>query len=311
MKIRWPGGKQFAFTFCDDTDFATLENTRPVYDFLNELGLRTTKLVWLFDGHASGGDIGTSCTDAAYLDWVHTLQRQGHEVGLHNVAPDSSPRLHTEKGLAQFAALFGGPPRVHCNHGICRDNLYWGAHRLSGWRRVLYNTYSRNVRQDISEGHLPESEFFWGDLALEQIHYVRNFTFDQLNTLACCPQMPYHDPTKPYVNFWFAGSNAASAKHFRQNFSRATVDQLIAEGGLCLAYTHFGAQYYQDGQLDAHFRKMMRYIASQPGWFAPVSEILDFLRQDAAPTARQLTARERGQLEWRWLWNKRGKKMGI
>jgi hypothetical protein len=310
MSIQWPGGKQFAFTFCDDTDFATVENTRPVYAFLSELGMRTTKLVWLFDASSPYPDSGSSCAEAEYLDWVRSLQQQGFELGLHNVAPDSSPRLHIEKGLAQFNELFRAKPRVHCNHGFCRDNLYWGEARLSGWRRLLYNLYSRNARQDISEGHRPGSEYFWGDLALQQVSYVRNFTFDQLNTLACCPAMPYHDPAKPYVNYWFAGSNAASAKHFRQNFSRAAVDQLIAEGGLCLAYTHFGAEFYQNGQLDPHFREIMEYIAAQNGWFAPVSEILDHLRQGATPAERALSARGRGELEWRWLWQKRGKKMG-
>ncbi len=34
--------------------------------------------------------------------------------------------------------------------------------------------------------------------------YVRNFVFDEINTLAACPEMPYFDPAKPFVNAWFA-----------------------------------------------------------------------------------------------------------
>ena len=45
-KPGWPQGKRFAFTIVDDTDMSTVENVGPVYDFLSELGLRTTKTIW-------------------------------------------------------------------------------------------------------------------------------------------------------------------------------------------------------------------------------------------------------------------------
>lgn len=50
--IPWPDGKRFAFTIFDDTDHQTLENVPPVYDFLSDLGLRTTKSVWPLKGPA-------------------------------------------------------------------------------------------------------------------------------------------------------------------------------------------------------------------------------------------------------------------
>lgn len=49
-KIIWPGGKSFAFTIVDDTDKTTLENGPVVYDFLNDLGIKITKTVWIFNG---------------------------------------------------------------------------------------------------------------------------------------------------------------------------------------------------------------------------------------------------------------------
>jgi hypothetical protein len=39
----FPGGKCFAFTIFDDTDVATVENIRPIYLLLEDLGMRTTK----------------------------------------------------------------------------------------------------------------------------------------------------------------------------------------------------------------------------------------------------------------------------
>ena len=50
MKVAWPEGKAFAFTVFDDTDACTVENTKPVYDFLRDCGLRTTKSVWPLAG---------------------------------------------------------------------------------------------------------------------------------------------------------------------------------------------------------------------------------------------------------------------
>jgi hypothetical protein len=46
--VEWPNGKRFAFTIVDDTDDATVQKVRPVYDFLLELGIRSTKTVWPF-----------------------------------------------------------------------------------------------------------------------------------------------------------------------------------------------------------------------------------------------------------------------
>ena len=46
-KILWPDNKKFAFTIFDDTDRANLENIKIVYDFLNKLGFKTTKSIWI------------------------------------------------------------------------------------------------------------------------------------------------------------------------------------------------------------------------------------------------------------------------
>ncbi len=45
-QIKWPNDHDFAFTIFDDTDFVTLKNIKPIYSFLNDIGLKTTKSVW-------------------------------------------------------------------------------------------------------------------------------------------------------------------------------------------------------------------------------------------------------------------------
>src|SRR5579859_5667634 len=64
--VTWPNERQFAFTIVDDTDSATIQNVKPVYDLLTDLQMRTTKTAWVFhDG--SGEEQGSSCEQPEYL----------------------------------------------------------------------------------------------------------------------------------------------------------------------------------------------------------------------------------------------------
>src|SRR5208283_979207 len=42
QRIKWPKGRNFAFTVFDDPDGQSLEVTQLVYSFLGDLGFRTT-----------------------------------------------------------------------------------------------------------------------------------------------------------------------------------------------------------------------------------------------------------------------------
>ncbi len=77
-KIKWPDGKDFAFSVFDDTDNITLENVPPVYSFLNEHGFKTTKSVWPLKNEGIPLEGGLTCEDKAYLEWVkkQLLQKQ-------------------------------------------------------------------------------------------------------------------------------------------------------------------------------------------------------------------------------------------
>ena len=86
-RIEWPRGR-FAFTVFDDTDLSTIENTKPVYDFLADLGFRTTKSCWIREPRASesGNCRGMTAADPAYRAWLLELQAAGFEIGLHNAS---------------------------------------------------------------------------------------------------------------------------------------------------------------------------------------------------------------------------------
>ena len=304
MNISWPNGHKFAFTIFDDTDWATLEKVKPVYDILSSLGMRTTKSVWLFRGNGTPRNDGSTCEDKEYLEWLLSLQSMGFEIGLHCAAPSSSHREKTLQALDRFEELFGNQMIVHANHTGCLEAIYWGDIRLSSWRRLLYNIITRGQNRKIYRGHVKGDPLFWGDVCQKRINYVRNFVFDDLNILALCPEMPYHDPSKSYVNFWFLSSQGGNLKYFLKNFTLSNLDQLEAEGGLCIAYVHFAAHFAKGGKVDSAFLSRLEYIASKDVWFAPVGEVLDYLRNNMSRSERRISGSRLRQLEVRWLASK-------
>ena len=86
-KTIYPSNAEFAFTILDDTDDTTVNNGRPVYDLLSELGLRTTKTVWAFDTPEENRGpyfAGETLSSPRYLEWVHQLADKGFEIAFHN-----------------------------------------------------------------------------------------------------------------------------------------------------------------------------------------------------------------------------------
>ncbi len=297
----WPDGKQFAFTIFDDTDFATVENVGPVYEFLGNLGFRTTKSVWPTKGVREPICGGATCEDEPYLDWLYRLRRQGFEIGYHMATFHSSYREETRRGLDQFAALFGSAPITMANHSGCEENIYWGSHRLTGINRLAYDLMTRFRFHNRYRGHLDGDQFFWGDLCAERVKYVRNFVFDDINTLKMCPGMPYHDPKRPYVKYWFASSEGPTLELFLRCLSEENQDRLEAERGACIMYTHLSRGFW-DGSLNPRFKQLMERLSRKNGWFVPVGTLLDHLLRHRGEHA--LTDSDRNQLERSWLRHK-------
>jgi hypothetical protein len=298
-RITWPEGKRFAFTVFDDADYDRLDNVRPVYDFLGELGIHTTKSVWTLAATQEARLSGLSTELPEYLAWAQSLQRAGFELGLHGVRCHSSLREETQRGLDLFRAQFGHDPKSFSNHFQNADSIYWGEARLRGVYRAIYRL--ANLRSPLrAEGHLPESPYFWGDLCRERVTYVRNFVYRDINTLAACPWMPYHDPEFPWVKAWYASAEGADLESFVRLLDEANQDRLLAEGGACIVYTHFAKRFFVDGQLNPRFVDLMKRLAGLGGWFVPVGTLLDFLAEKQGGI-HPLTSAERNALQRQWL----------
>jgi len=298
---RWPEGKSFAFAIFDDPDRQTTARGWPVYDFLAEHGFRTTKGTWpLAPSRPIGADNwGGTCADPEHLEWVLELQSLGFEIGYHGAAPHTSTRAESAAGLERFSELLGHPPRTYTQHVFCDESVYWGEERVTGVNRLAYNALTLGRNRGRFRGSVPGDPLFWGDLCKDRVKYVRNHIYREVNTLKACPLMPYHDPDRPLVNFWFASSDGNDVNSFNDCLSEEHQDRLEAEGGACIMYTHFAFGFLEDGRLNSRFRQLMKRLADKTGWFVPVCTLLDPLLEGGG--AAVIPPSERSRLERRWL----------
>ena len=298
----YPGGKRFAFSIVDDTDCGTVQTLQPVYALFRELGLRTTKTVWpRRSSMPDQFDVNSETLDVpAYLAFVRALRDDGFELAMHTSSPGSSLRHETIAAYDRFRELFGNDPAMNVNHSMNRENLYWGRHRLdSALARLLYD---RTSGRHVFEGHLPESPFFWGDVCQARTRYMRGFIVSGIDALAVNPSMPYHDPRRPYVNLWYSGCDGEDVARFTELISEDAQERLERRSGCCLVYTHLGKQFADDIRQGGAWQQRMRQLAKRPGWFAPASEILDFLASRRKDTL--IPPGERRSLERRWVFER-------
>lgn len=282
-QVSFPEGKRFAFTILDDTDDTTVANGRPIYALLERLGFRTTKTVWALNSppELQGPYFAAETLERAeYLAWVHELARAGFEIAFHNASMGSSLREQTLRALEIIGREFPGMPRLHCNHGQNRENIYWGAERYGTAEIALaYRAAARLRGSPRYEGHRPNSAYYWSDIAAERIAFVRRFAFARLNCAEIKPGGLYFDPAKPDIPLWFNTADAPDAKAFLRLVTRTAIDDLAARGGWCILSTHLGKGFVKGGEVDAKVRDILEYTASLPGWFVPASDLLDHLHQ--------------------------------
>ncbi len=277
---QFPGKSKFAFTILDDTDDATVENVKPVYDLLTELGMRTTKTVWPL-ACPEGSRLyfaGETLEDADYLSFLRDLVRMGFEIAFHGATMETSDRERTLRGLGALSAQLGVTPTLHCNHGQNLENLYWGAARYRTLAiRLPLTLLERVLGRPKYFGHVPGSAHFWGDIAKRQFRFVRNFTFTTVDSGGIPPFGPYRLESTPWVQHWFNTADAPDATHFKRLLTAARIDRLRDAAGTCILSTHLGKGFTRHGRVDPQIEDTLRYIASQPGWFIPVSDLLEHL----------------------------------
>lgn len=287
----YPDGKNFAFTITDDPDGNSVEKIKPVYELLLENGFKTTMAVWAKESIYSNGfpeksglfDYGDTLQQKPYLDLVKKLHGEGFEIALHTVSGGNDYREYTKEGYEEFKQLFGYYPKINIMHSNNLEDIYWGK-----------NIFNNNLVQQImeiflSKGRLPfsgedeGSPYFWGDIAKEKTRYIRLWGTSNINTLSFNPSMPYHDPRKPYVNYWFSFSDGYDAKFFNELLTDKNIEKLVKERGVCIAYTHFADGFTvkrDDGQYvvnDTTKIQLKKLSKQKDGWFVPASEILDRL----------------------------------
>lgn len=302
QRVVWPNGKRFAFTIVEDPDGQTVEQSREIYSLLSDLGFRTTICAWTVDpGEERRNSKGETCENPEYREWLQELQRRGFEIALHSVAPGSLSRDEIIVGLDRFREWFGGDPVTMANH-YNTDAMYWGPARLDGLNRFVYNVATLGRQTGRFAGQIPGHESFWGDLCQARIRYCRNFVFREINTLKACPMMPYHDPDRPYVNQWFASSEASNLERFLERVTNESMDRLEEEGGAAIIYTHFGHQYFDSGSLDGRVKKLLTRLAAKDGWFVPAKTLLAHL--EANGRGATISRADRERMARRWLWAK-------
>lgn len=298
-RIIWPDGRRFAFTIFDDPDLQSGRDGVLVYDFLADLGFRTTRGVWPLAPTDGPTGVHGHCEQTEHVAWLRSLRARGFELGLHNARLHTSPREITILAIEHYRRLFDAEPLTLANHMDNGDAIYWGDNRVSGWRKLIYDLGTRGKNLNRFHGHEPGHELFWGDICQREIGYVRNFVFRDLNTLAACPEMPYYDPARPWVKQWYASSEGGNCVSFVETIREQQQDQLEEEGGAAILYTHFGKGFVENGRLNKIFCERMTRIARMGGWFVPVRTLLDTIRQQRGEVT--LSNSERARLERKWL----------
>jgi hypothetical protein len=296
--------KRVLFSIIDDTDCATLENVRPVYDLLKKLGIVATKTVWplrCLDRRNPWADSAT-LEDRLYADWIRNLDQEGFEIAFHGASAGSNVRERTLSGLERFQKVLDRLPVMHINHSRNQDNLYWGPARFdSPTVRAVVRGISRN-REVRFEGHVPESPYYWGDLCTQSIKYCRNLTFPGVIDLCKVSRhMVYADPVRPLVPGWFSSCDAGDPARFVRLLQPRRVRYLVERGGTCLLYVHFGAGFTECGRVLPDVERIFRAIAEIPGArFVTASDLLDQC-SDGLRKLQQLGKLGRARLEWQWL----------
>lgn len=277
-KIEWPDGHDFAFTVIDDTDCATVKNVKPVYDYLYEHKIITTKTCWVYPPKNTVYT-GQSLQDKEYLDFLTDIKGKGFEIAFHNAGSGGFNREETLSALSEYKEKLGEYPKLHINHSNNIENMYWGTARFHAPVSWIYRLTGKRAEYF---GHNPKSEYFWGDFFKENIKFVRNRTFLETNTLKADPRLVYRETGKErYSNYWFSSSDGMRLNAFLKLLTKEKVDRLINEKGCCIAYTHFAYEFVdENGNLSEDFKRVIDYISSKNGWFVPATQLLEYVLKD-------------------------------
>lgn len=279
VRLIWtPHPHQCAFSIIDDPEGSTAESVRLVYDTLSDLGLRSTKGVWVFESQKtqrrSRKREGVTLQDRPHREYCAELTRRGFEIALHGASSgnDLRERSHAafefvERELGRAPIVCASDPwNVECMYGnaelVARGPLRWALAPLRLGRRSL--------------GEDPTGLRFWGDVCRERIRYMRLFRTPSINTLVANPSMPYFEREKPLVRSWFTVTEHGLAGVTTPE-SLAT---LAHENGACLLRQHLVRHVDLDRRRvsEACGRALRRLRGAPNLWVDTAGAVLDRLR---------------------------------
>lgn len=280
-KLIWPPFPyQAGFCITDDPDDEDLQSVKLVYDYLQAIGLVTTKAVWPFRPDTDCGIPatppstlrGATLQDEDYLAYCRALQRAGFEICLHGASAGNNVREKTKLAF-EFLEKHLGPSDTFICHSKNADNIYWEEKAApNAWSRRLLSLYSRHQ----CFGEVVGSPYFWGDLCREKIKQIRLFRTRNTNTLSANPSMPYFEEHKPFVAGWFS----ATKRSFRDCTTDQALSKLTNENGLTVLYQYL--HRYADLQnrtVQPKFKAAAERLMAFSGiWISTVSSMMDRLR---------------------------------
>lgn len=276
-----PGGKEFIFTIFDDTDVSTLDNIKPVYEFLYHAGIFTTKSVWPLKCNQETSSYKGSHTleDPSYADYIKLLNQQGFEIAFHGATMESSFREGVIASLYKFYEVLGFYPRIYACHAGNRENICWGEQRLTfNALRFLYR-FLKHDGISFYSGHDPDSPYYWADICQKTFDYVRTFTFNEINLLNI-GKFPYKIRNRPFFNNCFYTLSADNVEEFNRLLSVKNLEKLRREKGVAIVTTHFGKGFVKKGKLNKRTKEVLINLSKQNGHFVPVSTVLDYLKEN-------------------------------
>ena len=279
-ELRWPPFPHRAgFTITDDTDAASLDTVRAVYDVLDAHGVRATKTVWVFPPEEPCGipalppsiQRGVTLADPDYRRYCEHLAARGFEITLHGATAGNNRRATIERAFAELDRSFPRAATYIC-HAKNADNPYWQEKVVArGPLRWLLSRYAGAHR---CSGEDPASPYFWGDLCRERVRYIRLVRTRDANTLAANPSMPYFEREKPYVRGWFS----ATKRSFRFVTQDDVLERLQREWGLCMLYQYMH-RWADAGVAKPDLVAGARRLAARPAiWCDTAGRLLDRLR---------------------------------
>jgi hypothetical protein len=280
MKMSWlPGNYQAAIAITDDPDNSSFESFKTMYDFLLNIDFPTTRAMWVYNNSEPTGTpplqvkfTAPLLSELECLKYCKELSRRGFEICLHGASCGNNNRIRMIDALNFLSKEIAWSPMYIC-HSKNAENLYWDSKTAnSNLEKKILQMYTKNR----CFGEIADSQYFWGDICREKINFIRMFRTRSLNTLNFNPSMPYHDFSKPFVNYWFS----ATKGYIPTLFTEANINSLCEQNGVSILYQYLHKYVDFNNSIQIDVKNVLEKIANDKRILKkPASYVLQRLKQ--------------------------------